>query len=109
MSSILARLRNGDSSQGIRQSTALTTVYLLEMNRKFESFMRDKVEELEGRVAAQIGLGGPFDQPFKLFESQQKRVGGQAQFGHRQCPFRKRQCSSGGPETGNRSANMVLR
>ena len=53
MSSLFARFRNGDNSQGIRQSTALTTVYLLEMNRKFESFMRDKVEELEGRVAAQ--------------------------------------------------------
>ena len=53
MSRLLARFRNGDNSQGIRQSTALTTVYLLEMNRKFESFMRDKVEELEGRVAAQ--------------------------------------------------------
>jgi hypothetical protein len=53
MSSILSRLRSEDNSQGIRQSTALTTVYLLEMNRKFESFMRGKVEELEGRVAAQ--------------------------------------------------------
>ncbi len=54
MRKILARLRSGSNSQqGIRQSTALTTVYLLEMNRKFESFMRDKVEELEGRVAAQ--------------------------------------------------------
>jgi hypothetical protein len=53
MSNLLARFRNGDNSQGIRQSTALTTVYLLEMNRKFEGFMQDKVEELEGRVAAQ--------------------------------------------------------
>ena len=37
----------------MRESTALTTVYLLELNQKFEGYMRRKVEELEGRVSAQ--------------------------------------------------------
>lgn len=46
-------LGRNTGNQNIRQSTALTTAYLLEMNRKFESFMQDKIEELESRVAAQ--------------------------------------------------------
>jgi hypothetical protein len=37
----------------MRESAALTTVYLLEQNRRFEQFMRQKVDELEVRVAAQ--------------------------------------------------------
>jgi hypothetical protein len=37
----------------MRESAALTTVYLLEQNQKFEQFMRQKVDELESRVAAQ--------------------------------------------------------
>lgn len=42
-----------NTSDVIRQSTSMTMAYLLEQNRKFEAFMRDKVAELEGRVAAQ--------------------------------------------------------
>jgi len=45
--------RRPDGGSAIRQSTALTTVYLLEMNQKFEAYMRRKVEALEVRVAAQ--------------------------------------------------------
>jgi hypothetical protein len=45
--------RRQDSGSAIRESTAMTTVYLLEMNQKFEAYIRQKVEELEVRVAAQ--------------------------------------------------------
>jgi hypothetical protein len=37
----------------MRESAAMTTVYLLEWNRKFEQFLRAKVADLEARVAAQ--------------------------------------------------------
>jgi hypothetical protein len=37
----------------MQESAALTTVYLLEQNQKFEQYMRQKVDELESRVAAQ--------------------------------------------------------
>ena len=43
----------GGGSDAIRQSTSLTMAYLLAQNRKFERYMRQKVEELEARVAAQ--------------------------------------------------------
>ena len=45
--------RPSTERDAMRESTALTTVYLLELNQKFEGYMRRKVEELEGRVAAQ--------------------------------------------------------
>ena len=45
--------RTNPERDAMRESTALTTVYLLELNQKFEGYMRRKVEELEGRVAAQ--------------------------------------------------------
>jgi hypothetical protein len=54
MTNIWTSLRGGgDSQEAIRRSTAMTTVYLLEMNRKFEAYMRQTVETLEARVAAQ--------------------------------------------------------
>jgi hypothetical protein len=54
MTGILSTLgRNKQKKDPMRESAALTTVYLLEQNRKFEVFMRQKVEELETRVAAQ--------------------------------------------------------
>jgi hypothetical protein len=52
MAGILDALRGG-GSDAIRQSTSLTTAYLLEQNRKFEAYMREKVAALEGRVAGQ--------------------------------------------------------
>ena len=45
---------NGSNTEAIRQSTSMTMAYLLEQNRKFESFMRQKVEKLEERVSAQL-------------------------------------------------------
>lgn len=54
MAGILSALgRNKPKRDPMRESAALTTVYLLEQNRKFEQFMRQKVDELEVRVAAQ--------------------------------------------------------
>ncbi|MCP4290076.1 MAG: hypothetical protein GY792_37635, partial [Gammaproteobacteria bacterium] len=41
------------NSDPMRESAAMTTVYLLEWNQKFEQFLRVKVGELEARVAAQ--------------------------------------------------------
>jgi hypothetical protein len=52
MGGILDALRGG-GNDAIRQSTSLTTAYLLEQNRKFEAYMREKVAALEGRVAGQ--------------------------------------------------------
>jgi hypothetical protein len=52
MGGLLDALRGG-GSDAIRQSTSLTTAYLLEQNRKFEAYMREKVAALEGRVAGQ--------------------------------------------------------
>lgn len=48
-------LRGGGKGQtdAMRQTTTLTMAYLLEQNRQFEAYMREKVEELEARVAAQ--------------------------------------------------------
>lgn len=45
--------RGGGGRDPMRESAALTTVYLLEQNQKFERFMQQKVDELETRVAAQ--------------------------------------------------------
>jgi hypothetical protein len=53
MQRLLTLLGRGRGSQDrIRESTAMTTVYLLEMNRKFEAYMRLQVDALEKRVAA---------------------------------------------------------
>jgi hypothetical protein len=52
MGGILNALRRGESD-AIRESTSLTTAYLLEQNRKFEAFMRDRIAELESRVTSQ--------------------------------------------------------
>ena len=43
----------GNAPDPIRQSASLTMAALLEQNRKFEAFMRRKVEDLEARVVAQ--------------------------------------------------------
>ncbi|MCQ3979056.1 MAG: hypothetical protein DPW09_37010 [Anaerolineae bacterium] len=51
--SLFSRGGSQSSTDAIRQSTSMTMAYLLEQNRKFEFFMRQKVEELEGRVSAQ--------------------------------------------------------
>ncbi|GIK38038.1 MAG: hypothetical protein BroJett011_18710 [Chloroflexota bacterium] len=51
--SLFNRRGSQSSTDAIRQSTSMTMAYLLEQNRKFEFFMRQKVEELEGRVSAQ--------------------------------------------------------
>jgi hypothetical protein len=53
MNQLLTLFRKDTGSQAMRQSAALTTVYLLELNRKFEAFMREQVDRLEGRVSAQ--------------------------------------------------------
>lgn len=47
------RRTNAGSTDAMRQTTTLTMAYLLEQNRQFEAYMREKVEELEARVAAQ--------------------------------------------------------
>jgi len=44
---------NKTKKDPMRQSSAMTTVYLLQQNQKFEQFMRAKVDDLETRVAAQ--------------------------------------------------------
>ena len=53
MNQRLTLFRKDTGSQAMRQSAALTTVYLLELNRKFEAFMREQVDRLESRVSAQ--------------------------------------------------------
>ncbi|HSG18702.1 MAG TPA: hypothetical protein VLE70_20570, partial [Anaerolineae bacterium] len=54
MAGILSALGRGNQQKDpMRESAALTTVYLLEQNQKFEQYMRQKVDELESRVAAQ--------------------------------------------------------
>lgn len=54
MTNIFTALRGGSAkADPMQASAALTTVYLLEQNQKFEQFMRQKVEALEARVAAQ--------------------------------------------------------
>jgi hypothetical protein len=45
--------RGAQKKDPMRESAALTTVYLLEQNRKFERFMQQRIDELESRVAAQ--------------------------------------------------------
>jgi hypothetical protein len=45
--------RGAQKKDPMRESAALTTVYLLEQNQKFERFMQQRVDELESRVAAQ--------------------------------------------------------
>lgn len=46
-------LRNKTKKDPMRQSSAMTTVFLLQQNQKFEQFMKVKVDDLETRVAAQ--------------------------------------------------------
>lgn len=54
MAGLLSAFGRGKQKKDpMRESAALTTVYLLEQNQKFEQFMRQKVDELESRVAAQ--------------------------------------------------------
>ena len=54
MAGLLSALGRGNQQKDpMRESAALTTVYLLEQNQKFEQYMRQKVDELESRVAAQ--------------------------------------------------------
>jgi hypothetical protein len=54
MAGILSSLgRSGGKRDPMRESAALTTVYLLEQNQKFERFMQQRVDELESRVVAQ--------------------------------------------------------
>ena len=71
---ILAKFRrDADSQDAIRESAALTTVYLLEMNQKFEYFMREKVVELEGRVAqqqARLSVSSEVDSPSEIEASE---------------------------------------
>lgn len=45
--------RGAQKKDPMRESAALTTVYLLEQNRKFERFMQQRIDELESRVTAQ--------------------------------------------------------
>lgn len=46
-------LRGGGNKDAMRQTTSLTMAYLLEQNARFETFMRQKVGELEAIVAQQ--------------------------------------------------------
>jgi hypothetical protein len=43
----------GAGPDAMRESASLTTAYLLEQNRKFEAFMREKIAQLESRVTVQ--------------------------------------------------------
>ena len=64
MSKILDLFRGGGgggNSDAIRQSTTLTMAYLIEQNRKFEFYMRQKLDELEARVSAQQARQSDFD------------------------------------------------
>ena len=45
--------RRSHSADAMREATAQTTVMLLEQNRKFELWLRQKIEALEARVSAQ--------------------------------------------------------
>jgi hypothetical protein len=53
--SLLSSLRGKQGGDAIRQSTTTATMHLLEQNRKFEAFMRDKVATLERQVAEDDG------------------------------------------------------
>jgi hypothetical protein len=52
---LLGSLRGKQGGDAIRQSTTTATMHLLEQNRKFEAFMRDKVATLERQVAEDDG------------------------------------------------------
>jgi hypothetical protein len=52
---LLSSLRGKQGGDAIRQSTTTATMHLLEQNRKFEAFMRDKVATLERQVAEDDG------------------------------------------------------
>jgi hypothetical protein len=57
--------RDGNSNtDAIRQSTTMTMAYLLEQNRKFEFFMREKVERLEQLVSSQQQTRADFDEAY---------------------------------------------
>ncbi|MBE7556668.1 MAG: hypothetical protein HS126_36930 [Anaerolineales bacterium] len=49
----LNALKGGGNKDAMRQTTSLTMAYLLEQNARFETFMRQKVDELEAIVAQQ--------------------------------------------------------
>lgn len=49
LQNLLQRGRGG--ADPLRESAALTTVYLQEQNKKFEAFVRDKIAELESVVS----------------------------------------------------------
>ncbi|MCL4299181.1 MAG: hypothetical protein KJ077_25820 [Anaerolineae bacterium] len=58
--------RSGNSNtDAIRQSTTMTMAYLLEQNRKFEFFMREKVERLEQLVSSQQQTRADFDEAYE--------------------------------------------
>ena len=58
--------RDGNSNtDAIRQSTTMTMAYLLEQNRKFEFFMREKVERLEQLVSSQQQTRADFDEAYE--------------------------------------------
>jgi hypothetical protein len=51
---LLANLRSNQTDEDLlRQTTALTTAYLLERNRKYEAWLRRKIAQLEDYVTAQ--------------------------------------------------------
>ncbi len=52
---LLSSLRPKQGGDAIRQSTTTATMHLLEQNRKFELFMREKVAVLERQVAEDDG------------------------------------------------------
>ncbi len=55
-------LRKNQETDPIRESAALTTVYLLELNRKFEAFVREKIAQLEPVVSSLEARGGQVDE-----------------------------------------------
>ncbi|GAB4442453.1 MAG: hypothetical protein Kow0031_24580 [Anaerolineae bacterium] len=56
---MLQRLfRKNQETDPIRESAALTTVYLLELNQKFEAFVREKIAQLEPVVSSLEARGG---------------------------------------------------
>lgn len=50
--------RKNQETDPIRESAALTTVYLLELNQKFEAFVREKIAQLEPVVSSLEARGG---------------------------------------------------
>jgi hypothetical protein len=61
MSAIQKLFRRDQTRDPIRESAALTTVYLLELNKKFEVYVREKIEALEPVVSSLEARGGQAD------------------------------------------------